>query len=589
MKPDEFFSRYETELSRTTWQEGALRVIAPGVAGRMKQDRLSSLALEYKNRSNLDFSRKMADIQARQQERANYISASKVSLGYDPQTGMKLNGNGGNMRYEAAQSIPGRTWHGGMQLPPESIPYKFDRTRMLMASREAAENDPIFNGILRKYEVYIAGIVHYQPETGDDDLDKYVSEFINEEWGEDIDVTGRFSIPEMCRLALREEATCGQCGWIWVNCPDGVLRQLMVEGDRIGAPYYAQTGNQWVDGIELDELGRPINVKIYQRMTQSAQYGNPQDIPWENFIHFFQPRRPEAYNGVPIFGTGALLNILIDIREMREAMQLKVKDAAMLSMIFTTLSGGMPTNSIVGGTGNGFATVNGQNGPRTFAVDKFAKWMALAEGEDVKQLESEFPSQQIVNFMEKELFLTLANHLNLSYGLIRDLGDFKGAGVRAILAQDDREFCLRQKNLERRYLNPTIRRGLYWAASMGMIPGANPNDPELYKGEWFFPERLTVDQGDDAKNDFLLNAAGLKPMKRVYGGRGKSWKKESDQGMDEIAYIIAGCKKREIDLTQFIRVETSVSGRNKPAIPDEIPGDEIPAPIVAPSGTDTAK
>ena len=59
--------------------------------------------------------------------------------------------------------------------------------------------------------------------------------------------------------------------------------------------------------------------------------------------------------------------------------------------------------------------------------------------------------------------------------------------------------------------------------------------------------------------------------------------------MDEIAYIIAGCKKREIDLTQFIRVETSVSGRNKPAIPDEIPGDEIPAPIVAPSGTDTAK
>ena len=565
-----FQRKIEEQIAHSPLIERLVAQVSPTRSVNMRKERLKQFTENCEQEINLLWAAECSDIAQKQIERSKQYDRMRGSRGAD------------NLRYEAAQSTNTRGWHGNLQWPPESSSQKFDRTKMMMAGREMVENDPIVNSILRKREVYVAGHVHYQADTGDDELDKNVNQFLNEDWGDDIDVTGRWNLADMCRMAVREVDTVGQMGFVWVICGDGVLRQLFVEGDCIGHPYLISAENDWMSGIHVDALGRPIEFEIYRRETQSVAYDNPQIIPAENFIHFNTPRRSAQYNGIPLFACGAIQNKLIDIREFDEAMATKIKIGAMIVLIKKTLSG--QTTSAKSWLNQGAPGISGGNANNTsgnFLKMNVAQVSTLAPGEDMEQLQTEYPSEQVLNAKEN-LILTIAGALNHSYAFVRDWAKYNGTATRAIMAQDDREISLQQKNLVFRYLNPTKKRGLMWGAMTGRIKGADWTNPALYKGKFYFPPRLTIDLGKDAQADFLLNFSGQESLKEIAGADGRDWRQLQDQTILEARRLKDGCIKEDLEVGEVIRVSTSVAGRKIPPVAAAIPGDEPPAPAIAP-------
>lgn len=480
-------------------------------------------------------------------------------------------------RYEAAQVTRLRAWHGSLQLPPESMATKVQRTKMLMSSREAVENDPFVNGILRKYEVYTAGTLRYQADTGDDVLDEAINQYFNEQWCNDCDVTGRFTFQDLVLLAIREEVTVGDCGLVWVRDVDGELRLQFIEGDRIGHPYQGETERDYMNGITVSPLGRPISYRVFVRNTQSANYTSPTEIPAQDFIHYFTPTRNDVYRGIPKFH--AVINILIDLREIREAMQVKVKNSSLENFFINNLTG-LPTSQDVF-NGQPLAGVNGQ--PGQIFTSEMGRYRFGSENEKITETTSSFPAPQIQTFYDNILIMTVANALNLSYGLIRDMASLKGPGVRAVLAQDDREFGLRRTNLDSKLLSPAVKRVLFDAALRRKIAGANPFDANLYKGRFYFPGKLTIDVGRDAQQNVLMNNNALQPAAEIYGDEGEDWRDGLRQCVREQVYLNTLCEKYDIPVESIRRIQSSVAGRVLPADPaqqvdaeSEAQGEKLP-------------
>lgn len=428
--------------------------------------------------------------------------------------------------YEAAEVTRLRNFQGNLQQPPESSQISRQRVNMLMAARNIVENDPFIDGVLRKYAVYAYGNLHYMANTGDDVLDEQIDEYF-EGWMERCDITGRHNLRVLSQLALREERTCGDCGIIFINDPaSGELRLQMVEGDCLGHPYQSQIAPDYVNGVVINSYGKPVAYRVYQRNRLTAMYFDPVDVPAEYFLHYFDPFRVSFYRGISAFHS--VINTVLDRREMREAMRLRVKYASIIAALITTKSGTLTLQDY--SQGNSPAGGYTKHGDKIIEAP-FAQMRFLAPGEDVKEFKADFPSKDIQTF-DDSLLKDISNCLNLSYGFLRDLASLTGPGVRAVLAQDDREFDSIRKNGKHRMLNPIRNRVLFQAAATGVIK-CNPTDPRLYRGDWYFPSKLTIDLGRDTESDIRLNAAGLLPFQDIAADDGANWKKRQDKILNE--------------------------------------------------------
>jgi capsid protein len=218
--------------------------------------------------------------------------------------------------------------------------------------------------------------------------------------------------------------------------------------------------------------------------------------------------------------------------ETVEAMRIRLKYSAYIAALVTSPSGTLNALSLLNGAGVG---VRQSDGSTVNETETKAGWLiGLPQGAEVKEMKTEFPAQQIQTFNET-LVRDIANALNLSYGLIRDLSSLTGPGVRAVLAQDDCEFAMIRQNLMDRFLNPVRNRVLYYAACMGYIP-ASPFDPALYQGKWYFPSKLTIDVGREADADVKMNAAGYLTQDDINTDAQEYWQDVTYQLGLEAAY-----------------------------------------------------
>ena len=456
------------------------------------------------------------------------------------------------LSYEAGQPNRYRNFAGNVQMPPESSQISRERVNMLMACRNITENDPFIDGILRKYEVYGVGDLRYEAETGDDKLNEEIEEQFDG-WQERCDVTGRHDLETLTQLALREERASGDCGFVFVDDPGtGELRLQMVEGDCIGHPYQANIAPDYVNGVLINEAGAVTGYRVYQRNRLTAMYFNPIDVPVDYFLHYFDPSRVSFYRGVSAFHS--VINTVLDLHETDEAMRLRIKYTSMIAALITTNTGGPSPQDITQMMTNASAP---QAQPGNNQVNAFyAQLRYLGKGEDVKELQTDFPSESIQQFKDSML-RNIANCLNLSFDFLRDLSKLNGPAVRAVMAQDDREFARIRKNLVRRILNPVRNRVLFQMAASGDI-ACDPLDPRLYKGQWFFPGKLTIDLGKDTESNIRGYAAGILSLKDICTAAGEKWEDKQDQILAEAVRREQGRLDAPVELDRSdIRIVTT--------------------------------
>lgn len=427
------------------------------------------------------------------------------------------------LSYEAAKSTRLRGYNSTLR-DPESSTTGRERILMIQQARDLSENFPLFPSILRKYAMYVAGRIAYSPRTGSDDLDGIIRDAFAE-WSDDCDVTGRHTLTSLAQLSVIGEKRDGECGLAWVMDGDN-LRLSAIEADRIGDPYSFTPSDTNVGGFHIDPTtGKVLAVDIYRRGRESASYSLQATLPWPWFLHYFNPLRFDEYHGVTAFAS--TINTARDIKEIMEAALLRIKFSAYHAALITTNRGiPKPADFFDGDT-------VGPDGQRIREEQTgFGVLRYLGEGEDVKELKTQFPEQMIQSYLQMMIRM-IAQGLDMPYGLAWDFSGLTGPGGRFEAAQAQRAFDQEQRNLKARLLNPIKNRVIGFLAMTGKLGPVSFSDPRIYRGEWFFPQKLTIDYGRESKANIELYRAGLITKEMIAADESMDWRELDAQVIRE--------------------------------------------------------
>lgn len=223
--------------------------------------------------------------------------------------------------YEAAdQSRTKATWQGSQATSNEEIRRALYRLRA--RSRDLAQNNDYMKKILSLHVNNIVGpdgftlkVLARDPKTNAvlTDVNAIIKRgFFDWSSRATCDITGRFALPEMCRVLVRTIVRDGE-GLVRVirgskkdvGNKYGIALQV-IETDRldINRSTYLDNGNRIVMGVEVNTYGKPVAYYIFNEMEPifqgSVQAGfKSERVPADEIFHLYVAERPEQQRGVP--------------------------------------------------------------------------------------------------------------------------------------------------------------------------------------------------------------------------------------------------------------------------------------------------
>lgn len=425
-------------------------------------------------------------------------------------------------RFDAAKVTRARP-QPRQNMPAEEIGGTIERIRLMNRARDLDDNFSTVRAILTHFIVHIAGSLSYQARTGDTALDRDVETYLRR-WFTACDITGRHSLLNLTQLVLRATLVDGDCGIIIARDGDD-LRLQPVTADRIGRDLDLQTNDPLhVGGITIDQRGRPLSYRIYQR-DRSGRYLDFSEIEAENFCHVFVPTRLDEYRGRSVLAP--ILDDAQDVNDLIECEKLAARWASSQAGVVKTEYGAdEEMASVLRGSKDQFG-----NETKLTAIEP-GRINYLNVGESMEIFKSgDRPAQAFANFVQY-----LENRMCRAMGTsARVILDRPSAGpeARKDLRQAERTFDFWRAQLESRFLDKVVRLVLMDAAAKRLLPNA----PEVARGQWQWPGSVSIDAGRDARADIELWRNGLATAAELYGEAGHDWQASIRQRAKEAAYI----------------------------------------------------
>ena len=410
-----------------------------------------------------------------------------------------------------------------MNMPAEQTGGTTERIRLMNRARDLDDNFSTVRAILTHFVFHIAGSLSYQARTGDSALDSSVEAYLRN-WSNDCDITGRHNLLSLTQLVLRAVLVDGDCG-VLVAREKGQLKLQSITADRIGRDIdLNQSDPSYVGGITIDERGRPVSYRVYQRNSSGA-YQDFVEQPAEYFCHIFAPTRLDEYRGRSVMST--LLDDAADISDIIEYEKMAARWASSQAGVVKSEYGAdEEMASVLRGDQDSFG-----NEIKLTALEP-GRINYLNTGESMEVFKSgDRPAQAFQNFVQY-----LENRMCRAMGVsARVVLDRPSAGpeARKDLMQAERTFDFWRAQMESQLLNKVIRMVLM----DGVVKGELPNDPNITRGEWQWPGSVSIDAGRDARADIELWRMGLTTAAELYGENGSDWESSLRQRAKEAAFI----------------------------------------------------
>jgi lambda family phage portal protein len=458
-------------------------------------------------------------------------------------------------RFDAAKINRNRPM-ARMNMPAEQTGGTTERIRLMNRARDLDDNFSTVRAILTHFVFHIAGSLSYQARTGDSALDSSVEAYLRN-WSNDCDITGRHNLLSLTQLVLRAVLVDGDCG-VLVAREKGQLKLQSITADRIGRDIdLNQSDPSYVGGITIDERGRPVSYRVYQRNSSGA-YQDFVEQPAEYFCHVFAPTRLDEYRGRSVMAT--LLDDAADISDIIDYEKLAARWASSQAGVVKSEYGAdEEMASVLRGDQDSFG-----NEIKLTALEP-GRINYLNTGESMEVFKSgDRPAQAFQNFVQY-----LENRMCRAMGVsARVVLDRPSAGpeARKDLMQAERTFDFWRAQMESQLLNKVVRMVLMDA----VVKGELPNDPNITRGEWQWPGSVSIDAGRDARADIELWRMGLATAAELYGEAGHDWQDSLRQRAKEAAYI------RELS------VEMGVSPAEISGGVESVATDPNRAPVTAP-------
>jgi lambda family phage portal protein len=418
--------------------------------------------------------------------------------------------------------------------PAESSKTVRERRVMMWEARDLIANFSALAGIPEKFALNCTPN-EWSPATGDRDYDRTVAEYFHA-WCKKADVTGRHSFRQLVGMALQMRPVDGDCGFAIRKTADGIRLQL-VPADLIGNPNEVTNAEQYIDGIVLDEFGKPVAYRVFQR-ERSGAYVNPEDVPARAFCHYFDPFRADQYRGVTEFH--AVINTARMLKGILDAEQVGVRFASQqAALVFNERGSASPRQAF--SAAPSITLENGQQRKDELSDVGMIKYFNTSDKVEVMPSR---PSSAFTGFVE-HLMDEIAMGLGLPAGVLFGTQGYKGPNVRAEFAQADRVWDRHRGVLSDKVLDPIKNDVILIAIANGEIPAPPAKDGETavqalrraLRGEWRWPARMSIDVGRESAANLNENRQGIKSGQQIAAENGYDYEDTLEQLAIEAAKV----------------------------------------------------
>lgn len=400
-----------------------------------------------------------------------------------------------------------------------------DRLKAMADARDASEFDWV-GGVIDRLTLYVVGKIHCKSNTGTPEIDATYDEYFhgwcgdtrNDDGTTRCDLSGRHRFIKLIQMAYSGFMIDGDHGFVEVAPEFSATAQKneagmwipgtgeyclqSIEADRIGSPNEATAEENYIGGFTIDEdTGRIQFARIYRRK-RDGSYVDKQEVPYDSFIHVFDPSRPDEYRG-----RTKLLRCLNDLRDIREW----VEAEKMAGKTQSQWAAGVTTKDPFNNTGPG--TWDGKNKDGTPTQDAiWGKILKFSEGESIAMLSpSARPSGAFMAFIQT-LIRKMSVSLGISYGLLWDIAILGGANTRVEIQSDLRRIEYWQENI---ITNLILNRVRNKVVSEGISKGLLPPHPAWRACSWNFGRHITADIGHEMEADLGAISAGIVEVEAV--------------------------------------------------------------------------
>jgi capsid protein len=402
--------------------------------------------------------------------------------------------------------------------PSESSQNQRDRIVMMYEARDLVENFPEAREISRKFGLYLTPH-EYSPTTGDRAYNQIVSDFFHQ-WCKTCDVTNRHSFKKLVQLAAEERPIDGDCGFVIRRSGEGLKLQL-VPAMRIGNPNEsAVASDNYFQGIITNDFGQPVAYRIF-RVTRDGVYFGAEDIPAQQFCHYFDPFRVDQYRGVTDLHSA--IQTARMLHEILQAEKAGVRfSSQQAALIFNDRGTANPRNLFQ--PNPSMSLPNGQQQKNELTEVGMIRYF---QNSDRVEVMPSRPSQAFTGFVQ-HLMHEIALGVGVPEGVLFGTQDYKGPSVRAEFAAADRVFTKHQGVLTDKVLDPIKDAVILDAIARGEIapPPLLAGESMVQalrratKGEWRFPAKLSIDVGRESAANMNENRQGAKSLQEIAAEEG---------------------------------------------------------------------
>lgn len=402
--------------------------------------------------------------------------------------------------------------------PSESTQNQRDRVVLMWEARDLIDNSPEVREVSRKFGLYLTPH-EYSPTTGNQGYNQIISEYFHA-WCKNCDVTNRHSFKKLVQLAAEERPVDGDCGFV-IRRGEGGLKLQLVPATRIGNPNMAAVeSDNYYQGIITNDFGQPVAYRIF-RVDRNGVYFGAEDIPANQFCHYFDPNRSDMYRGVSDFATAIqTARMLHDILQAEKAgVRFSSQQAA---LIFNERGTANPRNLFQ--PNPALSLPSGQQQKNELTEVGMIRYFSNSDRVEVMPSR---PSQAFEGFVQ-HLMHEIALGVGVPEGVLFGTQDYKGPSVRAEFAAADRVFAKHQGVLTDKVLDPIKDAVILDAIARSEIPPPTLLAGETMvqalrratRGEWRFPAKLSIDVGRESAANMNENRQGAKSLQEIAAEEG---------------------------------------------------------------------
>lgn len=357
---------------------------------------------------------------------------------------------------------------------------KSDLDRLRQRARDLAKNNDYVRQYLQMVQRNVVGPsgISFQATVTDPSgaADKLANDAIEsgwQAWGANPEVTGRHTLIESLRLAIKSAARDGEILIRHVRGPVnrfGYAFQLL-DIRRLDTAYNVDNaGLRVVMGVELDTWGKPQAYHL-RGSNEGSAINNRQRIPASEIIHAFVPEEAEQTRGFPWLH--AVIHSLHDLGEYNRSALLAARKGADTLGFFVSPNGEPPMMDAVDEAG------------QPIAVSVPGSYDTLPEGYDFRPYDSQYPSATYGDFV-KAILRRIATGLGVSYNVLaNDLEGVNFSSIRAGVLEERDQWMATQRWFIDSVLEPIFAEWISAALLNGALTMPNGSALPLAKADKF--------------------------------------------------------------------------------------------------------